>query len=286
MEESVEIFFSYSRKDETLRDELAKQLRHWEREGLITVWHDRNISAGREWTHEIHAHLNSAHIILLLLSPDFLASDYCYSVEVKRAMERHEAGEARVIPVILRPVIWQDAPFGKLQALPTDAKPITDPGWSGLDNAFFNVAQGLHKVILEVAELTIVSQKVNAMGRLAELSAMLRDYLAVHIELTREFGSDILYPVSRVQEALVILADIMGKVAKANDSREVFSNVQKAEELLKSIWGSCVKCRMVRSMSNIEVVKMKNGKPALRGECPICKTGMYKLSGGDGYVRS
>jgi len=93
---------------------------------LISIWHDRRIGAGREWGEEIDEHLQSADVILLLVSPSLLASDYCYGIEIRRALERHEAGEARLIPVILRPVDWQRAPFGKLQALPKDARPVTD----------------------------------------------------------------------------------------------------------------------------------------------------------------
>ncbi len=114
----VEIFFSYSHKDEMLRDELAKHLSIMKRQGIIDAWHDRAITAGSEWAGEIDTHLNSAQIILLLISADFLASDYCYDIELKRAMECHEVGKAQVIPIILKPVDWYGAPFGKLQALP------------------------------------------------------------------------------------------------------------------------------------------------------------------------
>ena len=96
--EAIEVFYSYAHEDETLRRELEKHLRILERRGIITGWHDRKISAGKEWGAEIDRHLSSARIILLLISPDFLASDYCWGVEVKRAMERHGAGEACVIP--------------------------------------------------------------------------------------------------------------------------------------------------------------------------------------------
>lgn len=86
----VEIFYSYSHKDEKLRDRLEKHLSILKREGVISGWHDRKITGGKEWAGQIDEHLNSAHIILLLVSADFVASDYCYDVEVKRAMERHE----------------------------------------------------------------------------------------------------------------------------------------------------------------------------------------------------
>lgn len=146
---SIEVFFSYSHKDEDLRDELAKQLSILKRQGVITTWHDREISAGTEWAGAIDAHMNSAQVILLLISADFLASDYCWDIEVKRAMERHQAGEARVIPVILRPVdYWQEAPFGKLQAFPINAKPVTT--WDNRDAAFVDVAQAIRKVVKEL----------------------------------------------------------------------------------------------------------------------------------------
>ena len=145
----IEVFFSYAHEDEKLRDDLAKQLKLLERQGVISAWHDRQIVAGSEWGSAIDTHLDSAQVILLLISPDFLASDYCWDIEVKRAMERHEAGEARVIPVILRPVdYWQEASFGKLQALPTNAKPVTT--WENQDEAFRIVAQGIRQAIAEL----------------------------------------------------------------------------------------------------------------------------------------
>lgn len=147
-EGKVGIFFAYAREDENLRDELQKHLSILERQGVITSWHDRKIGAGKEWKGEIDTHLNTARVILLLISSDFIDSDYCWDVEVKRAMERHEAGEARVIPVILRPVDWKSAPFGKLQALPTDAKPVTR--WENQDEAFLDIARGIRAAVMEL----------------------------------------------------------------------------------------------------------------------------------------
>ena len=145
--QAIEVFFSYAHKDEEFKDELVKHLSILKRQGAIAAWHDREISAGTEWAGEIDAHLNSARIILLLISSDFLASDYCYDIELTRAMERHANREARVIPVILRDVEWQGAPFGKLQALPKNAKPVTR--WANLDAAFTNIAQGIRKAVEE-----------------------------------------------------------------------------------------------------------------------------------------
>ncbi len=141
----MEVFFSYAHEDEALRDELAKHLKLLERQGVIKAWHDRQITAGEEWKSAIDSHLESANIILLLVSADFLASDYCYDIELKRALERHDRHEARVIPVILRSVDWHGSPFGKLAALPKDGKAITS--WQNEDEAFTNVVKGLRRVI-------------------------------------------------------------------------------------------------------------------------------------------
>jgi len=141
----VELFFSYSHKDEELRDQLATHLSTMKRRGVIRDWHDRRIIAGQEWDKKIDERMNRAAVILLLISADFLASDYCYDVEVTNAMRRHDAGDAVVIPVILRPCDWKDAPFGKLQALPKDAKPITL--WENPDVAFLDVANGIRRAV-------------------------------------------------------------------------------------------------------------------------------------------
>jgi tetratricopeptide (TPR) repeat protein len=146
--EPLELFYSYSHKDEELRDQLENHLAMLKRDGVISGWHDRRISVGQEWDGKINKHLNSAEIILLLISSDFLASNYCYDIEVKRAMERHEEHEARVIPIILRPCDWHSAPFGKVQALPKDAKPVTR--WSDRDEAFLDIATGIRIAAKEV----------------------------------------------------------------------------------------------------------------------------------------
>jgi hypothetical protein len=148
----VSVFFSYSHHDEKLRDQIDKQLSILKRQGVVDVWHDRRIGAGQEFALEIDRHVESDDIILLLVSPDFLASDYCYNIEMRRAMERHEAGEAIVIPVILRACEWKEAPFGKLNATPPDGTPITqmpDP-----DEAMLKVAQAVRAAAKRLGEGT------------------------------------------------------------------------------------------------------------------------------------
>lgn len=146
---AIEIFFSYAHEDEELRNELAKHLKLLERQRVIKAWHDRDITAGDEWEREIEKQLNAAQIILLLISADFMASDFCWSVDLERAMQRHKAGEARVIPIILREVDWKEAPFGKLQPLPKNEKPITN--WGNRDQAFADIAKSITKIVRELA---------------------------------------------------------------------------------------------------------------------------------------
>lgn len=135
------LFFSYCHADEALRDQLEKHLAILKHQGIIKTWHDRRIGAGQEIDQQIDQHIETDDIILLLVSADFLASNYCYNIEMSRAMQRHEAGEAIVIPVILRPCDWHEAPFGKLLGVPTDGKPIMT--WPNIDSAFLEVAKAV-----------------------------------------------------------------------------------------------------------------------------------------------
>jgi TIR domain len=147
--EPVKLFYSYSHRDEDLRKELVNHLTNLEHQGVLAPWHDRDIEAGQEWNQEIERHLNEAQIILLLISSDFIASPFIRDKEMARAMERHDAGEAVVIPVILRTCDWKGAPFGKLQGLPKNMKPVNE--WPDSDRAFTNIAQGIRKVAEKLA---------------------------------------------------------------------------------------------------------------------------------------
>jgi hypothetical protein len=215
----VEVFFSYSHKDEVLKNELITHLKNLQRLKLITSWHDRKITGGQEWKGEIDKHLNTAKVILLLVSPDFIASDYCNDVEVDRAMERHKAAEAVVIPVILRPCAWESMPFGHLQPLPENRRPVTrwEPDW---DEAFLNIQYGIRaaaemisgakvgaassagesdaktgdtatdpettlKVKIKIKEVTLVFEGLPPEFSLEDLKAILRDEVGVDTEVLK-----------------------------------------------------------------------------------------------------
>jgi tetratricopeptide (TPR) repeat protein len=145
----VEVFYCYAHEDEAFCNKLETHLSLLQRQGLITSWHDRHILPGTDWSQAIDEHLERASVILLLISADFLASDYCYGIELQRALQRHQANEASVIPILLRPVDWNSAPFAYLQVPPTNAKPITK--WRNRDEAFADVAAGIRRVIEDLS---------------------------------------------------------------------------------------------------------------------------------------
>jgi hypoxanthine phosphoribosyltransferase len=146
----IRLFYSYSHEDEKLRKELEVHLASLKQKGLIQPWHDREISAGQNWEKVIDKNLEAADVILLLISPHFLASTYCYGVEMKRALERHELRDARVIPIIIKPANWTEAPIGELQALPSNAKPIDS--WRKRAEGWTHVAEGIGIVIRELID--------------------------------------------------------------------------------------------------------------------------------------
>jgi formylglycine-generating enzyme required for sulfatase activity len=147
----IEVFFSYSREDKPLRDKLEKHLVSLKRQGVISLWHDREIVAGSEWEEEIDRHLKTADIILLLISPDFVASKYCYEVELPDAIARHEAAEAYVVPILLRPTAgWKNLSFAKLQVYPSGGKAVTL--WGNEDEAFVDVAEGIAIAVAQLLE--------------------------------------------------------------------------------------------------------------------------------------
>lgn len=150
------LFFSYTHVDEDLRNRLEVHLSALKRQGLISTWHDRRITAGSHVGNVIDANLDAAEVILLLVSPDFIASDYCYEREMARAIERHTRGDARVIPVILRPCDWHDLPFGKLLATPRDGKAITT--WANPDEAFLDVERSIKAALKELPQRDKLTQ--------------------------------------------------------------------------------------------------------------------------------
>jgi CheY-like chemotaxis protein len=151
----VNLFYSYAHEDESLRNELCGHLKILERRGLLSQWHDRQIQPGEDWHSQISGELQTADLVLLLVSTDFINSDYIFGSELTVAMQRHAAGFATVVPIIVRAVNieTEDAdafPFMKLQGLPTDLRPVTS--WPNRDEAWTNVAKGLRATVKTIHE--------------------------------------------------------------------------------------------------------------------------------------
>src|SRR5579883_586615 len=147
----VSVFLSYAHEDEQWLNKLTTHLRHLQRQGIISVWYDRLVMPGMDWSKTIDQRLEQASLILLLVSADFLASDYCYEVEMQRALKLHELGRTRVIPIAVRPADWTGAPFAHLHVLPTDARPLSL--WPDVDAALVDVVAGLRRAIDDLAFL-------------------------------------------------------------------------------------------------------------------------------------
>lgn len=145
---SLKVFVSYSHKDENLRAELDTHLAPLVREGLLSIWHDRKICPGESWEDAISESVESADILVALVSPDFIASDYCYGVELQTAIRKHHKREAVLIPVVIRPVDWTHSPISGIQALPKNATPITS--WDNRDEAWLSVVEGIRSTSVEL----------------------------------------------------------------------------------------------------------------------------------------
>ena len=165
----VTLVFSYAHADEALRNELEKHLSPLKRTGRISTWHDRRIVPGEEFEGQIDRYFSEADIILLLISSDFIASDYCYQIEMSTALQRHERGEAVVIPVTLRPCAWHQLPFGKLLAATVDGKPIVQ--FPSYDDGFVQVVDAVSRALDKLGAKTPQAVQPQQAGRTKAVDA-------------------------------------------------------------------------------------------------------------------
>lgn len=166
----LRIFISYAHEDEKILRRLLQHLASLRRQGTISSWHDRCLMPGEEWEASIDQNLEHADIVLLLISASFIDSEYCWGIELKRALERHDNGEARVIPVVARPVDFTGTPFARLQFLPKQGRAISK--WSNRDEAYYDIANGIRQLsrqILAEKELALQAKK---QARLALLNPL------------------------------------------------------------------------------------------------------------------
>ncbi len=153
MPTKINLFIAYAPEDEALKEQLEKHLAVLKRQQFIEIWHNRRIEAGADWSQKISSYLDTAQIILLLISPDFLASDYLYQTELKAALKKHYGREATVLPILLRPCLWQIPELEMLTPLPLNQKAVTDSIWKDTDEAFQQIAEEIKKEAMQYLPL-------------------------------------------------------------------------------------------------------------------------------------
>jgi tetratricopeptide (TPR) repeat protein len=226
--EAIQIFISYAHEDQAFRDLLGKHLASLARIGFVTQWYDGNIRAGAQWAEEIYQHLNTADIILLLVSPDFMHSDFCYHVEMTQALKRHQSGDARVLPILLRHTYWEQTPIGALRGSPRGGKPIN--AWRNRDQAFFYVVRDLlEEIKLLLSQRWVEKSKIfhdsqrDDYALLACEKAILLNPLNIPAYLSK---GTLLWHARRYEEALSTYKQII-----ALDPKNIFAHVSETYAL-------------------------------------------------------
>jgi hypothetical protein len=203
------VFYSYSHRDAELRERLGTYLAPLRQQNKIVEWHDRKIEPGADWEREISDQLNSADLILLLVSEEFLASDYCFGVEVERALARLKRGETRVVPILLRPCLWQESRFSELQIIPRDAKAVTL--WASPEEAFVDVASEIRKMVSEPVPSPSQASAEQSEADRSSLSAdLVREQLRTYAHLYERTRQRMRASHERTQRLEQIFAKMLG----------------------------------------------------------------------------
>jgi hypothetical protein len=259
----INIFFAYSREDSTLRDRLDKHLSGLKRKNYINTWYDGKIDAGKEWEKEIDLNLSKADILLLLISADFIASDYCYEVEMTKAISRHEKGDAVIIPIILNPCDWSDLPFSKIQGLPQNGKPITSIYWENSEIALNEVAKSIKDIVEN-----LLATKNKRLKAISEILNEKDNELKITLQQLEEYN----FEQEIVRETIHNL-----KIEKKNLDGEIFALKESSIELDKSLKHNQIKIEKIISKEQAEVNKLRVEKDKLIGELDKLKTEIAKL---------
>lgn len=235
----LNIFIAYSHADELLRVRLDIHLANMKRNEKIQTWFDRKIESGELWEDVIFNNLSSSDIILLLISPDFIASDYCYNVEMKKAIEMHEKNEAIVVPIILAHCDWQDSPFSKFQALPKDAKPVIDSKWHSQDEALHSIAEGIKIIVNRI----IKEREDNIVGYFTEIDSLKSELLQLSTEVDslrseknkfkKKSTSNITDPLNEKNKIIEKQRNI---IRELNNKLSEYSNIEIKDDIIYPLY--------------------------------------------------
>jgi len=227
----MKTFIAYSKKDFSALSEIIKHLSSLKRRELITIWHDADIEAGKDWDKEITHYLQNADLILLLISPNFIASDYCYEFELKNAIKRHENREAIVVPIILSYCDWQDTPFSNLQFIPRNKQPIYSEYWHSEDQAFHNVTEEIKNILLKRKE-EVLTEIYRRRNEVINLENKIN-------ELTKEINS-----LEKIKNKNEITKAELSEFLKSNNHAvklNFVSELSKFAESIKVLYGTGLK---------------------------------------------
>jgi len=237
MEETLlNIFFAYSREDSKLRERLDKHLSGLKRRNYINTWYDGQIDAGTEWEKEIDYALSKADIILLLISADFIASDYCYEVEMRKAISRHEKGDAVIIPVMLHPCDWTDLPFSKIQGLPQNGKAVSSTEWKNPEFALNEVAKSIKDTVGNLRktknkQLRAVNEVLHEKDHELRITLEQLDELQLEQEILRETIQNLQTETNSLESDKTQLEIAITELDSAFKDREVsFQKLTKSEQ--------------------------------------------------------
>ncbi len=271
----INVFFAYSREDADLRHRLDKHLSTLKRKNFIQTWYDGKIDAGKEWEKEIDSNLSQADIILLLISADFIASEYCYKVEMNKAISRHKNGDAIVIPILLKSCDWTELPFSDIQALPQNGKPINSPYWKGdTDIPFSEVATSI---------TNIVSELRSSKGKsLKSINSVLKDKendLKITLELIEEQQLDLAIIDEEISKKRKELRRLIEEYANAEESYNVKSSQlqESTIELENSFTSRKEEYDMILNQKQISINKLKNDENKLILQLEKLKTNTTSL---------
>ena len=142
----MKAFISYCHADAGMLERLHVHLANLKREELISDWTDERILAGGNLDDNISESLNSSQLFICLVSPDYIASQYCFEKEFQSALKMQKEGKVIIVPIIVEPCDWKPTPLGTIKALPKDGKPIIE--WTSVNSAFTDVAQELRKLMI------------------------------------------------------------------------------------------------------------------------------------------
>lgn len=246
-ETPISVFVAYSREDEKYKEKLLQHLSLLKRKEVINTWHDSLIIPGATWDEEVRSNLENSKIIILLISIDFLSSDYCYEQEMSRAIARHESKKSIVIPVIVRPCDWKESPIGHIQVLPKDGIPLISPVWGHEDEGFLDVVTRLKTLIARISENKNTRSIPQENFELNEILGK---------EEEERMDRSILHDLNKYLLKSRQLEDVVLTLKSTN--RELNQNNNKNKELIQKLENNAQKIKNEKSSIGVLMTKSLN----------------------------